>query len=103
MKVALHIEDAEVERLAGRVAELAHESETEAAPRALADRMEKLEPHNEAPKRERFGRRSHPTFWGSRELRLKSRRFSGSVPKEISSDGFGHFCRGRRATRRARS
>ena len=42
--MALHIEDAEVERLAARVAELAKESETEAVRRALAERMEKLEP-----------------------------------------------------------
>jgi antitoxin VapB len=41
--MALHIEDAEVERLAARVAELAHESETEAVRRALEERMEKLE------------------------------------------------------------
>ena len=40
--MALHIEDAEVERLVAKVAELAHESETEAVRRALAERMEKL-------------------------------------------------------------
>jgi antitoxin VapB len=50
--MALHIEDAEVERLAAKVAELAKESETEAVRRALADRMEKLEPPHDLPKRE---------------------------------------------------
>jgi antitoxin VapB len=50
--MALHIEDAEVERLAAKVAELAHESETEAVRRALADRMEKLTvPNGQKPKR----------------------------------------------------
>jgi antitoxin VapB len=49
--MALHIEDAEVERLAARVAELAHESETEAVRRALEERMEKLEPPAAPPTR----------------------------------------------------
>ena len=41
--MALTIEDAEVERLAAEVAQLAHESETEAIRRALEDRKMRLE------------------------------------------------------------
>ena len=50
--MALHIEDAEVERLAAEVAELAQESETEAVRRALADRKEKLTAPNGGEKGE---------------------------------------------------
>jgi antitoxin VapB len=49
--MALHTEDAEVERLAARVAERAHESETEVVRRALEERMEKLATAPERPKR----------------------------------------------------
>jgi antitoxin VapB len=50
--MALTIEDAEVERLAAEVAELAHESETEAVRHALEDRKTRLEAEAEKPKRE---------------------------------------------------
>jgi antitoxin VapB len=49
--MALTIEDAEVERLAAEVAQLAHESETEAIRRALEDRKKRLEAEAEKPKR----------------------------------------------------
>jgi antitoxin VapB len=50
--MALHIEDAEVERLAAEVAALAKESETEAVRRALEDRKEKLKVPNGGQKSE---------------------------------------------------
>ena len=51
--MALTIEDAEVERLAAEVAQLAHESETEAIRHALEDRKTRLEGGAEKPKRRR--------------------------------------------------
>lgn len=50
--MALHIEDADVERLAAEVARLAHESETQAVRRALEERKEKLDTAQLKPKRE---------------------------------------------------
>jgi antitoxin VapB len=50
--MALHIEDADVERLAAEVARLAHESETVAVRRALEERKEKLE-QPESPQKRR--------------------------------------------------
>src|SRR6185369_13990420 len=50
--MALHIEDADVERLAAEVARLAQESETVAVRRALEERKEKLGSESPQPKRE---------------------------------------------------
>ena len=50
--MALHIEDADVERLAAEVARLAHESETVAVRRALEERKEKLDSGSPRLKRE---------------------------------------------------
>jgi antitoxin VapB len=47
--MALNIKNADVERLAGEVARLAHETKTEAIRRALMERLARLEAHGGRP------------------------------------------------------
>ncbi|RPI12264.1 MAG: protein transcription factor [Acidobacteriales bacterium] len=86
--MALNIKNPEVERLAAEVAEMAHETKTEAIRRALADRKERLAVRRVDPgKSERLRRLFEDHIWPSIPPEVRGKPISKREREEILGYG----------------
>lgn len=86
--MALNIKNAAVERLAGRVAEIAGETKTQAIRRALEERLERIEGLNRSER----GLESHVQFLERKIWPLVPQEMIGMVPSKIEKEqilGYG--------------